>query len=70
MRRPVTARVGLLPLTASTLRAPQAGGIQPSTWGNGNGRPYQATDNKQVLLGLYNKRIFPGKQAVVCAYEW
>lgn len=46
------------------------GGINPSNWGDGSAIASQLSADKQVLLTLFNRRGFAGKNAMVVADEW
>jgi len=46
------------------------GGVHPSQWGDGNGRAYQMSSNKDILRTLFNKRGYGGWNTNVYAEEW
>jgi hypothetical protein len=46
------------------------GGVNPSNWGDGSAIASQMSSEKDVLLTLFSKKGYAGKNALVCAEEW
>ena len=46
------------------------GGVAPSTWGDGNGRAYQMSASSDVLLTLFIRKAYGGKNANVYTNSW
>ncbi|MCD4746135.1 MAG: hypothetical protein K8R58_07535 [Bacteroidales bacterium] len=46
------------------------GGITPSTWSDNNGIAANMSSDKQILLALFSRKGYAGKNAMVYAEEW
>jgi len=46
------------------------GGVAPSTWGNGNARPYQILSSFDYLRDMFPRKGYGGKNAMVVADFW
>jgi hypothetical protein len=46
------------------------GGISPSTWGDGSGKAFLMSPDKEVLRTLLTRKGYGGKNATVVADEW
>jgi hypothetical protein len=46
------------------------GGVAPSTWTDGNGQGNQMSADAEVLRSLFNKKVYPGKNALVTSARW
>ncbi len=46
------------------------GGINPSTWTDGNGQAYQMSSDKEVLRALYTKKGYAKKNALIMNEDW
>jgi len=46
------------------------GGVNPSTWTDGNGMASQMSPSAETLRTLFNKKLYPGLNALVTSERW
>ncbi|HVV85099.1 MAG TPA: LamG-like jellyroll fold domain-containing protein, partial [Kofleriaceae bacterium] len=46
------------------------GGVNPSTWTDGNGRADQMSNSAETLRTLFTKKLYPGNNAMVSSVRW
>lgn len=46
------------------------GGLNPQVWGDGQGRAFQMSSDAEVMRTLFNRKLYPGANALIAADVW